>query len=110
MTRKLFILSLFALVLAGCSTTQPLCIDDAYHWQDKTPTTQTTPKTQSSGGSTTVIMQTTQTTLYVQTSDGSQKVDTIVSSPVSPETPAPSSPTLEYVNVQDTTVTVRINR
>ena len=80
MTRKLFILSLFALVLAGCSTTQPLCIDDAYHWQDKTPTTQTTPSTQN-----------TQNT-------------------PSSEAPAPSSPSLEYVNVQDTTVTVRINR
>ena len=83
MTRKLFILFLFALVLAGCSTTQPLCIDDAYHWQDKTPTTQTTPSTQNT--------QNTQNT-------------------PSSEAPAPSSPSLEFLNVQDTTVTVRINR
>ena len=80
MTKYFYIVFLFALVLAGCSTTQPLCIDDAYHWQDKTPTTQTTPSTQN-----------TQTT-------------------PSSEAPAPSSPSLEYVNVQDTTVTVRINR
>ena len=71
MAKVKYIVFLFTLVLAGGSTTQPLCIDDAYHWQDKTPTTQTTP---------------------------------------SSEAPAPSSPSLEYVNVQDTTVTVRINR
>ena len=77
MAKVKYIVFLFALVLAGCSTTQPLCIDDAYHWQDKTPTTQTTPSTQNTPSS---------------------------------EAPAPSSPSLEYVNVQDTTVTVRINR
>ncbi len=82
MTKNLYI-GIMALVLAGCSTTQPLCIDDAYHWQDKTPTTQKTPSTQNT--------QNTQNT-------------------PSSEAPAPSSPTLEFLNVQDTTVTVRINR
>ena len=58
MAKVKYIVFLFALVLAGCSTTQPLCIDDAYHWQDKTtkvstsqsssttPSTPNTPNTQ----------------------------------------------------------------
>ena len=83
MTRKLFILSLLALVLAGCSTTQPLCIDDAYHWQDMTTTVSETPKTTSS-------------------SSGAPLKKA--------EEKTPASPTLEFLNVQDTTVTVRINR
>lgn len=83
MAKVKYILSLFALALVGCSSMQ-LYVDDAYHWEDKTPSsskTQTTPKTQSSQNT-----------------------------PVSPETPAPETPTLEFLNVQDTTVTVRINR
>lgn len=83
MTRRPVILSLFALALAGCSSMQ-LYVDDAYHWEDKTPSslkTQTTPKTQSSQNT-----------------------------PSTPETPASETPTLEFLNVQDTTVTVRINR
>lgn len=89
MTRRPVILSLLALALTGCSSMQ-LYVDDAYHWEDKTSSssktssslkTQTTPKTQSSQNT-----------------------------PVSPETPAQTTPTLELLNVQDTTVTVRINR
>lgn len=82
MTKNLYI-GIMALALAGCSSMQ-LYVDDAYHWEDKTPSsskTQTTPKTQSSQNT-----------------------------PSTPETPAPETPTLEYLNVQDTTVTVRINR
>lgn len=83
MAKVKYILSLFALALTGCSSMQ-LYVDDAYHWEDKTPSsskTQTTPKTQSSQNT-----------------------------PSTPETPAPETPTLEFLNVQDTTVTVRINR
>ena len=82
MTKNLYI-GIMALALTGCSSMQ-LYVDDAYHWEDKTSSsskTQTAPKTQSSQNT-----------------------------PVSPETPAPETPTLEYLNVQDTTVTVRINR
>ena len=95
MAKVKYILSLFALVLAGCTSTQPLCIDDAYHWEDKTykvSTSQTSTTSQSS--STTPSTPNTPNTQTNQT----------------PETPAPSSPTLEYVNVQDTSITVRINR
>lgn len=83
MAKVKYILSLFALALTGCSSMQ-LYVDDAYHWEDKTPSsskTQTTPKTQSSQNT-----------------------------PSTPETPAQTTPTLEFLNVQDTTVTVRINR
>ena len=78
---------LFALALTGCSSTQ-IYVDDAYHWEDKTPssskTQATAPKTPSSS------------------SPAPEK---------NPEsTPAPETPTLEFLNVQDTTVTVRINR
>lgn len=82
MTKNLYI-GIMALALVGCSSMQ-LYVDDAYHWEDKTSSsskTQTTPKTQSSQNT-----------------------------PSTPETPAPETPTLEYLNVQDTTVTVRINR
>ena len=89
MTRKLFILSLFALVLAGCTSTQPLCIDDAYHWEDKTYKVSTS--------------QSSSTTPSTPNTPNTQTTPT-------PETPASSSPTLEYVNVQDTSITVRINR
>lgn len=89
MTKNLYI-GIMALVLAGCSTTQPLCIDDAYHWQDKTTTVSTSQS--SSTTSTTPSTPNTQNT------------------PSTPETPAPASSTLEFLNVQDTTVTVRINR
>ena len=82
MTKNLYI-GIMALVLAGCSTTQPLCIDDAYHWQDKTTTVSETPKTTSS-------------------SSGAPLEKA--------EEKTPASPTLEFLNVQDTTVTVRINR
>lgn len=86
MTRRPVILSLFALALTGCSSMQ-LYVDDAYHWEDKTPSSS---KTQSS-----------QTTPKTQSSQNT---------PSTPETPAPETPTLEFLNVQDTTVTVRINR
>lgn len=92
MTRRPVILSLFALALTGCSSMQ-LYVDDAYHWEDKTPSspkTQTTPKSQS--------------TPTTPTSSSSAPDKT-------PETtPAQTTPTLEFLNVQDTTVTVRINR
>ena len=77
---------LFALALTGCSSTQ-IYVDDAYHWEDKNPSSSKTQKSQSS-----------------------QNTPINQNTPSTPETPAPATPTLEYLNVQDTTVTVRINR
>ena len=68
MTKKIYIVFL-ALGLASCASQAPL--DDAYHWEDKTPSKYTPQPTQA-----------TQTT----------------------------EPTLHFLNIQDTTVTVRIKK
>lgn len=81
---KYFYIGILALGLAGCSSVQ-LYVDDAYHWPDKTSekTTPVTPTTQN-----------TPTTPNTQ------------NTPSSPT----SAPSLEFTNVQDTTITVKIHR
>ena len=77
---KYFYIGILALGLAGCSSVQ-LYVDDAYHWPEKTTTASETPKS------------------------------------ASPSSGAPlkkaeekSAPSLEFTNVQDTTITVKIHR
>ena len=74
-------------VFASCASQAPL--DDAYHWEDSAPAKHTTQPTQ-----------TTQTTYT--------SVPSVPSSPSSAT--APSEPSLQYLTIQDTTVTVRIKK
>ena len=79
MTKKTLILLLVAAAFAACSTANSIPIDDAYYSPDiESPAPATTSKTAAPAS------QTTQTT---------------------PATPKQS---IEYLNVQDTTVTIRI--
>ena len=80
MTKKIYIVFL-ALGLASCASQAPL--DDAYHWEDKTPSKYTPQPTQA-----TPTTPTTQSTQATQTTE----------------------PTLHFLNIQDTTVTVRIKK
>ena len=72
---------------ASCASQVPL--DDAYHWPDKSAIT-ATPETASPASS---------------TSHSSASSATSQDSSTSP-----ASPALEYINIQDTTITVRIKR
>lgn len=87
MTKKIYIGLWFILGMSACSTVQMPPIDDAYHWPDKTVSaTSTTPANKN-------------------TSENSTE-------PTVPPTPQASSetPKMEYINVQDTTITVRIKK
>ena len=90
MTSRSIIFCVFAIILSACASQAPL--DDAYHWEDSAPAKHTTQPTQ-----------TTQTTQTTYTS-----VPSVPSSPSSAT--APSEPSLQYLNIQDTTVTVRIKK
>jgi len=111
MTKKIFILSL-VLGLTACATQAPL--DDAYYWPDKQDsmvyekTKYSKPSKDGSIKQTTVLMQT--TTVYLQTSETSQHVDTIKTQVLEESMDIMTSPKLEYTNIQDTTVTVRIKK
>jgi hypothetical protein len=80
MKGKWFIVCVVAVVLAACSTLQSLPVDDAYYWPEKHVWDTQTTQTIS----TTPTIQTTETT--------------------------EATPRLEYLNVQDTTITVKIKR
>ena len=76
---------LMAIGAVACSTTSQIPLDDAYYWPSSTvQATQTTP---------------------VHTSPSTQSTPSIQRNPSTP-----SSSKIEYLNVQDTTVTVRIKR
>lgn len=81
---KAYILFLLAAMLISCSTTSLLPSDDVYYWPHTTVSFKAS---------------TTKTT-PVATS-------TPVSTSASPET---NAKTVEYVNVQDTTVTIRVKK
>ena len=86
MTRKIYIGLLFIIGMSACSTVQLPPVDDAYHWPDKAPQ----------------IVSVTPT--IPNTSESSKPSESSKSSEV------PVSPRMEYVNVQDTTITVRIRK
>lgn len=67
--------------LTACGSTSTIAVDDAYIWPDKTTPVSTPAETASPA---------------------------TVSEPVSE--PVSTGPTLEYTNIQDTTITVRIKR
>ena len=66
--------------LSACSSTH-FTVDDAYHWEDNRSAAAT-----------------------AETSSGSESLTSSSSSSSS------TSPTIEYTNIQDTTITVRIKR
>lgn len=71
---------MLVVVLTACSTTQQVPIDDVYYW----------PAAQETGQST-------------------QNNPSTPSTPSNPSNPSnQNSSTIEYVNVQDTTVTIRV--
>ena len=75
-------LTAIAVLFTACAASQLPPIDDAYHWSDKTPVSQTAP-----------------------TSPNPQNI------PNTPNIPnSPTTSTLEYLNIQDTTVTIRIKK
>lgn len=74
--------------LSACGVQAPL--DDAYHWEDRTPS-------------------------YSSASTSSANTTSTSSATSAQEKPAaseskPAQPTLEFTNVQDTTITVKIHR
>ena len=80
MSKKLYILLLLAAVITACSTANGIPIDDAYYSPEIENGTPVTPS-----------IPTTHTTV------------------TTPESSAPST-SIEYINVQDTTVTIRIKK
>ena len=86
MTRYL-IIGLFALGLCGCASTQLPPLDDAYYWEKNQP---------------------------AQSSQNTQSTQIIQNTPNTPNTPntqtTPAGPAIDYLNVQDTTVTIRIKK
>lgn len=89
MTRKIYIGLLFIIGMSACSTVQLPPVDDAYHWPDKAPQ---------------IVSVTPNTSKYSESSESSE------SSKPSESSEIPVSPRMEYVNVQDTTITVRIRK
>ena len=83
---------LLLLALTACHTTSQAPLDDAYYWPDKEPVEQKEQKSKQPS-ETTVITTTTTTT--------TQSTSVIVTTPSTP---------IEYTNVQDTTVTIKIKR
>ena len=80
MKKKTLIVILGALLLAACQTTQAPPIDDAYIWSDSKSETETPGSSQSTPGT--------------------------PSTPSTSNTPSK----VEYISVQDTTVTIKIKR
>lgn len=81
MRKQSAILCLVALLCSACGTVSQAPLDDAYYWLDKKEAA--------------AVAQTEPTTPDV--------------SPAA-DTPSPVSPAIEYINVQDTTVTIKIKR
>lgn len=98
MKSRFWIIGMCVLGLSACGVQAPL--DDAYHWEDRTP---------SYGSAST----SSSTTSNVSTS--SANTTSTSSATSAQEKPAaseskPAQPTLEFTNVQDTTITVKIHR
>lgn len=87
MRSKSLILLVIALVMLGCTTVYTIPIDDVYHWPGaytKTTTTSSSSSSAEASGSTTTVAE------PVESSSSTSEV--------------------EYINVQDTTVTIRIKK
>ena len=80
MRKQSAILCFVALLFSACGTVSTIPIDDAYHWPEKQ--TSTTPTT---------------------------PITPIESDSIK-STPTTQAPAIEYLNVQDTTVTIRIKK
>ena len=78
---------LLLFILTACASQAPL--DDAYHWMDKAEQMAAT---------------------AAQTAQQSATSTSSSSSSSSTSSATPTAPSLEYTNVQDTTITVRIKR
>lgn len=88
MKSRFWIIGMCVLGLSACGVQAPL--DDAYHWEDRTPS-------------------------YSSASTSSANTTSTSSATSAQEKPAaseskPAQPTLEFTNVQDTTITVKIHR
>ena len=75
---------LLLFILTACASQAPL--DDAYHWMDKAEQ------------------------MAAAAAQTAQQSATSTSSSTSTSSATPTAPSLEYTNVQDTTITVRIKR
>ncbi len=75
---------LLLFILTACASQAPL--DDAYHWMDKAEQ------------------------MAAAAAQTAQQSSTSTSSSSSTSSATPTTPSLEYTNVQDTTITVRIKR
>ena len=75
---------LLLFILSACASQAPL--DDAYHWMDKAEQ------------------------MAAAAAQMAQQSATSTSSSSSSSSATPTAPSLEYTNVQDTTITVRIKR
>lgn len=85
MSKYRFIVFFGALILTACASQAPL--DDAYHWMDKAEQ---------------------MAAAAAQTAQ--QSATSTSTSTSSTSSATPTAPSLEYTNVQDTTITVRIKR
>ena len=94
MKSRFWIIGMYVLGLSACGVQAPL--DDAYHWEDRTPS-------YSSASTSTITTSTTSTTTTSTTTTEVQQTKEASES-------KPAQPTLEFTNVQDTTITVKIHR
>lgn len=81
--KKIWYIGLMSIGLVACSTVGKAPVDDAYYWPDKVEVSQSSP-----------------TSSARTTSTPSQPA----------QQPAPKASPIEYTNVQDTTVTIRIKK
>ena len=84
---------LLLFILTACASQAPL--DDAYHWMDKAE--------QMAAAAAQTAQQSAQSATSTSSTSSS-------SSSSSTSASTPTAPSLEYTNVQDTTITVRIKR
>lgn len=86
---RLWVIGICALTLSACNANR-IAIDDAYHWEKKS-TYKVHPRAQE------VTNTTSEPSEPIRSNESSQPNE-------------PGGPILEYVNVQDTTITVRVIR
>lgn len=88
MNYRLWLIGLCAFGLSACGVQAPL--DDAYHWEDRTTKSSTSTPASSASSTSPTTSET--------------------STPSATSEPKSALPTLEYLNIQDTTITVKIHR
>lgn len=101
MKSRFWIIGMCVLGLSACGVQAPL--DDAYHWEDRTPSYSSASTSTITTSTSTITTSTTSTTTTSTTTTEVQQTKEASESKL-------AQPTLEFTNVQDTTITVKIHR